>query len=237
MYRRPDPGPPPTLEEVLAVAKRAGDIFRNNGLSYCLTGGTACRVWGTTRTPNDVDVVVMTTRAQEDMKRLLCDADSSFFRVPSTNPRNTYTVLWCHTSERRTRCKVDILIPPTLNIPSIPADKIVKTRESRIKVMPWSPLLLLKLQSWDDHRSSRYLDKRMKQHTDANDIRELLGIVLRKGMKWQSEAWLPSHFRSSGERRVGSFILSFPDTKQSWRELGFEGTGSSLTLSMAALRI
>ncbi|KAI0260066.1 hypothetical protein BC834DRAFT_902796 [Gloeopeniophorella convolvens] len=81
-------------------------------------------------------VVMSTTHTQEALKILLCAADDSFFRVPSTNPRNTYTVLRCHTRNRRTRCKVDILVPPLLNIPLIPAEKVEWDGPSGVPVMP-----------------------------------------------------------------------------------------------------
>ena len=42
----------PTTSELHDIAKKAERIFARYGLACCLTGGVACELYGTTRSPN-----------------------------------------------------------------------------------------------------------------------------------------------------------------------------------------
>jgi hypothetical protein len=68
--------------------------------------------------PQDIDIVVLDGGlAPERIKSHLVSVNPSFFLVPSTNPRNTYKVLWYNLSAASSylrashACKVDILVP------------------------------------------------------------------------------------------------------------------------------
>ncbi|KAA1475257.1 hypothetical protein DENSPDRAFT_783159 [Dentipellis sp. KUC8613] len=214
----------PSKAEVAAVAKRVVKILVGQGLTCYLVGGVASMLWGTSRTPNDVDIVISTTMyTAEEIKRLVARADPRFLLVPSKNPRNTYKVTWFRKARSSDgsilRCKVDFLVPPTLNVPSLTDDHIVQ--KSALPVSPLLPLLLLKLQAWEDHRWARYADLQEKQHTDVADITELLDIAVREGVRVADAPWLSSLFLSAARRRVQSYVVQYYASRRAWRELGF----------------
>lgn len=168
-------------------------------------------------------MVVMTRSYNEEViKRLITASDSTFYLVSSTNPRNSYKILWYRypsISRAGLAIKIDILVPPTLDIPFV-EPHLITTRNS-LPIMPLLPLLLLKLQGWDDHRLSAYNDKRMKKYVYAEDVEELLAIALREGVGRYDDPWLPSTFEMRGELRISSFVTENPGTKGSWIQIGF----------------
>jgi hypothetical protein len=125
-----------------------------------------------------------------------------WFRLP------TYTTGYSYAYRDRS-CKVDLLLPGIMNIPFVPKERIYKVRDegknylsskslaysssssygSRsqsssnsdpLPLMPFLPLLLLKLQAWQDHGESSKLYMRQKQPTDVLDITELLALAVKK---------------------------------------------------------
>ncbi|RDX52256.1 hypothetical protein OH76DRAFT_1377624 [Lentinus brumalis] len=224
---------PATLDEIYDVTEKAVDVFRDHGLRSCLFGSAACSLYGVDRTPNDVDLVVLTfDYDQEQLKQLLVDNDRDFYLVPSRNPSATYRILWCRlpgSSGRRGRgrgsaqrsCKVDILIPGVLNIPDLPRRRIKMI--SGIPTMPLIPLLLLKLQGWSDHRDSSRADMQEKQYVDAEDILELLDIAVERGQEvWQANlSWMPQGLIRDSEARVEDFMEEYPDSTMDWEAVGF----------------
>ncbi|KAI0061093.1 hypothetical protein BV25DRAFT_1826943 [Artomyces pyxidatus] len=213
--------------DVEAVAKRTSDILQKRGLNCCLMGSAASALWGTTRTPNDIDMVVMTcVYSQERLKEFIIAADSTYYLVASTNWRNSYKVLWHRVQGRPgVVCKVDILVPPTLMIPMIPSNHIVWVRD--VPIMPLLSLLLLKLKGWEDHRTatSRRPDLIAKQHVDVKDIAELLAIAAQRGVRRTDDQWLCLSFRSTSKRRIRTFVQMHPGTLQAWQELGLSPVG------------
>lgn len=169
-------------------------------------------------------MVVMTrSHGQEAIKRLITASDSTFYLVSSTNPRNSYKILWHRypsISRAGLAIKIDILVPPTLNIPFV-EPHLITTRDS-LPTMPLLPLLLLKLQGWDDHRLSAYENQRIKKYGYAEDVEELLAIALREGVGKYDDPWLPSIFTMLGESRISSFVRENPGTRGSWRQIGFQ---------------
>jgi hypothetical protein len=170
--------------------------------------------------------------APEQIKNRLVSVNPLFFLVPSTNPRNTYKVLWynLHATSSNLRtyyaCKIDILVPGVMNIPTIPKHHVVYSsiRGSRIPVAPFIAVLLLKLQGWADHRVSHRMDLRNKQHVDVDDIYEVLRIAVQGGdLHVRNEPWLPEPFVAAGRLRVRQFILGHPDSNAYWRLLGLLG--------------
>ncbi|KAI0325837.1 hypothetical protein GY45DRAFT_1329788 [Cubamyces sp. BRFM 1775] len=216
----------PTSDEILEIADQAVDIFRNRRLRCCLFGSTACHLFGVSRTPNDIDLVVFTNQYDaEELKEILVEEDSDFYLVPSRNPRASYSVLWCRlrsSGRRRRKCKVDILVPPTLNIPNVPGRRIKII--SDLPVMPLIPLLLLKLQGWYDHRESHREDMQEKQYVDVDDISELLQIAIDRGQDVRQDnlGWLPERMREDAQGHVWDFVEEYPNMADNWTMVGFD---------------
>ncbi|OJT10872.1 hypothetical protein TRAPUB_12605 [Trametes pubescens] len=217
---------PPTEEEILGVSRTVVDIFDSVGLRCCLFGSAACYLFGVNRTPNDIDMVVFTSDCdQEALKDILVNADSDFFLIESRNPNADYRVLWCSLRPSRRgnprKCKVDILIPGVLDLPTVPRrrEKIIDD----LPVMPLIPLLLLKLQGWDHHRDSPRADQRDKQYVDVDDIGELLEIAVRRGQNvWQDNLkWMPRSLIHDAQDRVYDFCRQHPNYEDDWETVGF----------------
>lgn len=220
-----------TKAEIETVCQATVTTLKACGFASCLFGGAACMTYGITRVPNDIDIVVLNSGVTtEDIKRRLVFANPLFFLVPSTNPRNTYKVLWYNLRAASSSyvppshaCKVDILIPGIMNIPAIPEKNIVYSliKDTNIPVMSFIGVLLLKLQGWADHRISRRTDLNKKQYVDVADIYELLRIAVRnRGTHVGNENWLPTSFVAAGKRRVANFVVTHPDSNVYWRQIG-----------------
>ncbi|KIP07745.1 hypothetical protein PHLGIDRAFT_407778 [Phlebiopsis gigantea 11061_1 CR5-6] len=218
----------PTKQEVLNVAREAISVFSSHGLSCYLVGGVACALFGNSRNPNDVDLVVLTSLyGQESLKRLLVDRPGSkFYLVPACTPGATYKVLWYRLrgsllysrSRALDSCKVDILIPGIMNIPSVPRDKILHI--DSLPVMPIIPLILLKLQAWEDHRNSDKSYYREKQWTDVADLERMLPIAVRQGASLAKDAWLPRTFVSAAKTRVENYLMVYSGQASMWEAIG-----------------
>jgi hypothetical protein len=169
----------------------------------------------------DVDLVVMTTTvAQSALKQMLCDADASFYTVAAKTPGATYRVLYYRLTGYRRCCKVDILTPGTMNIPAVPARRIRVIKE--LPVMPFSGVLFLKLQAWEDHNHDPRAFMRSKQYTDASDIQTLLKIAVRKGLKPAADKWAPDWFIDMAKRRAKRFMAAYGGEKE-WKAIGVVG--------------
>jgi hypothetical protein len=108
-----------------------------------------------------------------------------------------------------------------MSIPTMPIHHVVYAPITSIPVMPFIAVLLLKLQGWADHRVSHRMDLRMKQHVDAGDIYELLGIAAQNSeMHIRNQSWLPESFVVAGRRRVVNFIRVQSNSAVHWRQIG-----------------
>jgi len=208
------------------VARNTAAALNAMGIESCLFGSAACSMYGVSRVPNDVDMIALTsTWDTEQIKEGLLSMNTKFFLKPSRNRANTYQILYYRLYSRifgdERSCKVDILIPGNKGIPRIPRGRIMYTYIPGVPVMPLLALLLLKLQGWVDHRDSPRRDYQAKQHVDVEDIIELLDIVLEAGVGLGTEKWMPRAFVRRAEWRVDEFVTEFPDTFDSWIELGF----------------
>ncbi|EPQ53004.1 hypothetical protein GLOTRDRAFT_15009, partial [Gloeophyllum trabeum ATCC 11539] len=202
------------------VARVATSILERNGLSCCVFGSMACNLYGTTRTPNDVDIVVMTSSyTQEELKELIRRSDSRFYLIKPKTPNATYRVFYFRLDGYRRSCKVDILLPGIMSIPTIPRGRITKVHD--IPVMPLPALLLLKLQGWSDHKGSTRPDMVDKQYVDVQDVSELLRIAHNRDLWMPSETWLPSAFLDMGEERVERFVEEYTSTSDPWEAVGY----------------
>ncbi|KAI0803200.1 hypothetical protein BC629DRAFT_1438256 [Irpex lacteus] len=159
----------PTSAKVRATAQKAIDAFAYYGLACCLVGGAACQLYGTSRTPGDVDIVILTTSYDtERLKAMLVARDPTFYLRPAKTFGATYKVLWArigYSYAQSDACKVDILTPGIMNIPDVPREHIVTI--DGFPVMPMIPLLLLKLQAWTDHRAATKPYLHDKQYQDV----------------------------------------------------------------------
>lgn len=179
-------------------------------------------------------IVLDANKPQEELKVELADADSRFYLIRSKDPFAIYKVVWFRLPNGRS-CKVDILQPGILNIPAIEPTRIEHV--DGIPLLPFVVVLMLKLQGWTDHRgaSKTYLCE--KQWMDVTDIKELLPIAVRRGVKPREEAWIPESLIQATERRVREYVERFPYTRDLWRELGFEEENASLDVSGEVAKI
>ncbi|KAF5380178.1 hypothetical protein D9615_006211 [Tricholomella constricta] len=228
---------PPSLtaRETRKAARAAITTLERHDLKSCLFGSAACAIYGTeNREPNDVDLIVLTDMDPEDIKDLLASSNDKFYLVPSTNPRNTYQVLWfslpsprgrgCGRGRQGRSCKVDILIPGLLSIPNIPPRRIVYVEPfDGIPVVPLLALLLLKLRGWTDHMEDRRRRMREKVEVDEEDIDELLQLAVEEydGVHRNKARWMPRWFVREAKERVERYVEAWPDSADFWSELGF----------------
>ncbi|KAI5118646.1 hypothetical protein M0805_002566 [Coniferiporia weirii] len=212
----------PDIWDVKEAASATVLALRTMGYHSCLVGGVACRLFGNSRTPEDVDIVVLDeTRSQEQLKQGLVSQDSRFYLVDAKSPRAHYKVLWYHLSMHLNRsCKIDLLQPGIMSIPSIDPARIVHI--DGMPVMPFSIVLLLKLQAWEDHKVALRNYLYMKQYTDVEDIDRLLPLACSQNLRPRDESYIPNTFISAAENRVRNYAERFPSSAIHWRTLGFD---------------
>ena len=81
----------------------------------------------------------------------------------------------------------------------------------------------MKLQAWQQHKDSEELRFRIKSSVDALDLRRMLPIALAKNFNIQhGGSYLSPSFVASAAPRVKRFVLEWPETRHSWRALGFK---------------
>ncbi|TCD63498.1 hypothetical protein EIP91_005331 [Steccherinum ochraceum] len=217
-----------SLSQIYEAARAAITIFAGQGLPSCLCGGTGCALYGTSRTPNDVDIVVLTSAYDtEELKRMVVRSSSKFELKPSRKIGATYKILYYRVYTYGLRaCKVDILTPGIMHIPdaNIPIARIELI--DNLPAMPFMPLLLLKLQAWGDHGDSDRSDFRAKQYFDARDIAELLVIAVMREEHKRDASWLPASFLREAQRRVqrlksNLFMDQGARDEKAWKQIGF----------------
>jgi hypothetical protein len=115
-------------------------------------------------------------------------------------------------------------VPGILGIPRVPARQIVyQDPFPDIPVMPFLALLLLKLRGWTDHRVDTRQYMLDKVSVDEEDIEDLLSLAVEEyEVHLEEEKWMPAWFVQEAEERVQEYIEEFPDSAESWNEIGFE---------------
>jgi len=209
--------------DVSDIASVAIATLNRIGVTACFVGGMACRLYGNSRTPEDLDILCLGCPwSQEELKRRVVAANPSFYLVDARTPGATYRVLWYRTSLYGRRLKVDLLFPGIMNIPSVPISEIDYPEPGR-PCAPFAVVFLLKLQAWVQHRDSEELRFRLKANTDALDLRTMLPIAREKGfsIRRTNSACLPSSFVAPVASRVRRFVQEWPETRHGWRSLGF----------------
>ena len=167
-------------------------------------------------------VVLTDSFQQETLKEMIVAKDDDFFLVRSKRPGATYKILYYALKPWGAWCKVDVLLPGTLNIPFVPTNLVVRILDTPL--MPLFAVLLLKLQGWTDHRDSMQMDMRLKRYVDVDDIDKLLKIIVDKypDQIVDRQRWVPESMIPAAQKRVDEFVLEQPGTKSSWLYIGFK---------------
>ncbi|PFH48716.1 hypothetical protein AMATHDRAFT_149209 [Amanita thiersii Skay4041] len=216
----------PSMSAVFDAATAAIKALNELGYIACLCGSVACYIYGMdSRTPKDVDIIVLNATPSdcESIKSSLVSTDRHFLLVPARDPRDTYKVLWHSTYQER--CKVDILTPGILNIPQVPTDRLVLLKShSNLPLLPFIPLLFLKVQAWSHHGSSDKIRLQFKQIQDVLDIEDLVDIAVSYGdNKKDEEGWMPKEFVEIGTAFVTEYQLVNQDMRsvrrQKWAKI------------------
>lgn len=221
------PRGPPNEKEISKIARRTADIIQTHITSdVCLFGSAAAFLWADIgRVPKDIDVVVCHTGYDpEGIKQAIVDADDRYFLKPSRRRDATHEVLFCRLPGWRAyrRCvKVDILVPPTLELPEINSSEISVIND--IPVMPLFDLLVMKTQGWWHHRTSQRKDFRAKVGADVTDIDALLDRADDENISYQDES---GAYRHSYEFMDYALTLARKFVRQhgqrgKWRSIGF----------------
>lgn len=170
----------------------------------------------------------------EWLKRAIVRLDSeNFFLELPKDPKATFRILYFIVDDKlapantfhKNKCKIDILFPNTLHLPSLPKNEI--KWQHGLPVIPFSLLLLQKIQGWDDHRKMSEYYKYEKQFTDASDVQNLLKlehvVSLRFSQPWSDRRFFCHEFQDLSIRRVEDFCHEYPTSKKEWLRLGFRG--------------
>ncbi|CAA7263428.1 unnamed protein product [Cyclocybe aegerita] len=218
------------------IARRVVDILHSLGVGCALFGSLASHLYGNQRYPQDVDMLTFppseSMMTQESLKEAIVANDSQFFLKDAKDPQATYRVLYFQVDEdfapkrtfRSNRCKVDILIPGTMHLPALSPD-MIQVRNT-LPVIPYSLLLLHKVQAWDDHRKMTDEPHKYEKHTiDAKDVLNLLKsehvVPLRQNRPWADRTLFSEEFYGLSRQRVREFYVAHPRSMQEFINLGF----------------
>ncbi|KAJ3562384.1 hypothetical protein NP233_g9609 [Leucocoprinus birnbaumii] len=218
---------------VFMAAKATITILRQCGIRCAVFGSFACKLYGDFRYPNDVDfLITQPIHAPfidaEQVKRLIVENDPSHFylKLPR-DPHAPYRILHYRLDSGLQHCKVDILLPGTIYLPNLlePSRNTQITVIEGIPLVPFSLLLLHKLQGWADHEVSNEAHKRRKRVQDAADVRRLLAMdkwvrVLRETRPWKDKNLFCEEFQELTKVRVKAYCARFPKRRRPWEELG-----------------
>ena len=175
----------------------------------------------------DIDLVVTAGRSEdfdpENIKEIIVNADNRYFLEPSKRPNANHQVLYCRLPgwSIESRCvKVDILVPPTLlGIPRIFSSNAFLIDD--IPVMPLFDLLVMKMQGWRDHNTSRRPDFRAKVGADVVDVRALLNRAIPERVWYPREkGHHPREFMDRARGLAFGFIQRH-DGREKFQTLGF----------------
>ncbi|KAJ7762322.1 hypothetical protein DFH07DRAFT_882967 [Mycena maculata] len=220
------------LSLVLSAAETTINILRQHKFPAAIFGSLACKLYGNSRCPKDADILVFPPSNDiepEILKRLIVAAAPRLFYLKNArDPAATYRILWFRQSHphRRRETKVDILVPGIMSLPVIPLSRIRWT--SSLPLAPFPFILLHKLKGWADHRAAPETFKRVRQTTDAADVRRLLDIhaemrVLQALPSWWTDPELfDEELQADSVVRVQQYCSEFPGRAERWRSLGFD---------------
>ena len=240
-------------EIVYHIAKQVVDILHKIHVECAIFGSLGCHLYGNERSPNvhprffiassfdsfvfqDIDLLALPPTGihitVEWLKRAIVKLDSENFclELPK-DPKATFRILYFIVDDKfapantfhKNKCKIDILFPNTLHLPSLPKNEI--KWQHGLPIIPFSVLLLQKLQGWDDHRKMAEHYKYEKQFTDASDVQNLLKlehvVSLRFSQPWSDRRFFCDEFQALSIQRVKDFCREYPTSKEEWVRLGF----------------
>jgi hypothetical protein len=174
--------------------------------------------------------------SREELKRLIKAAHPHLHLDRPANPDADFRILYFYldgiTGPRgffpRNKCKIDVLLPGLLHLPHLSAHQMPAPLGG-LPVLPFSVLLLQKLQGWDDRRRLRWTEpwKYAKAAVDARDVQQLLGlerhvVPLRAERPWGDASLFTEEFRVLSSERVRDFCGSFPASRRDFEMLGFD---------------
>ncbi|KAF4575384.1 hypothetical protein EYR40_004871 [Pleurotus pulmonarius] len=221
------PNPPLTSAEVLKVTRASISVLKFLRYDFCLFGSAASNYYGmSSRVAQDVDILVLARDVDEEwLKGEFVQRDKNFYRVYSVKPEATYTVLWYELSDER-KCKVDLLQFGVMGIPRMPpgiAYYVQSPGYRKIPLLPFIPLLLLKVIGWRQRARSILPHWREKVPNDEEDILNLLKIAVRRPDigRLSSAPWMTRAFKRKARGPVGLFVQKYPDSIVKWRAIGF----------------
>lgn len=164
--------------------------------------------------PKDVDILVLPSvggiRTIEQLKLSVISANpTNFFLIPARDPTADYQILYYRLANSpapipRTSCRVDIVFPGAFHLPNLPLSQI--WWDEALPLIPFSLLLLQKLQGWDDHGLS---------HVDAQDVQGLLKLSICVGLRytepWKDRQLFSVEFERLSRERVIAFCSMYGD--------------------------
>src|SRR6266404_3314345 len=148
-----------------------------------------------TSATQDIDIVVSSFyHDAESIKETIVGADDRYFLESSRQRNATHMILKCrlpgyHAYDRWV--KVDILVPPDLNIPEISEWERVMIYD--IPVMLLFDLLVIRMQGWWHHRNSSRRDFQEKEAADVTDVVALLNRAMNENVCYQDEEEADRH--------------------------------------------
>jgi hypothetical protein len=158
----------------------------------------------------------------EGIKERIAEADSRYFLEKRGA---THHILYCRLPGWMThagrRVKVDILVPPALNLPKFTESEVNSI--DGIPVMPIFEVLVTKMQAWWDRRTSTRRDNQDKESADVSDILALLKCARAEMVSYVDEA---NKYRHSQEfmSHARALVIRFVDVygrHRQWRALQF----------------
>ncbi|KAF9461055.1 hypothetical protein BDZ94DRAFT_1168535 [Collybia nuda] len=223
------------LDVIYIAAQSTVRVLHHLGLPCAIFGSLACKLYGNARTPNDVDILVLPGTlclTQEDLKLLIVRADPhNYILRDAKDPEATYRVLHYRRNifgparMYQVTTKIDLVLPGTMHFPVLPLSSIAWNGD--LPVIPYSLLLLHKLQAWDDHLKATECRYTRKVPADVGDLEWLLSPgrfmdYLKMTIPWRDRTIFTEEFVMLSVERVKDFCFAFPPYSVHWSEIGFE---------------
>ncbi|KAF8191129.1 hypothetical protein BJ912DRAFT_964130 [Pholiota molesta] len=228
---------------VLEATSAVMEILEANGISCAVFGSLASKLYGTSRDPQDIDLLVFQDPnkpdtqilSTEELKQLIYRTRPGDFYLK--NPRDqeaTFKILIYRPSPTALRpartqkqiiripdpeCKVDILVPGTMHLPHIRPELIqwhaIAAEEGlRLKARVAPAIPLVPFALLLSDEEH----KRQRQHKDAKDVKRLLQLTSEVGGLKERGAG----FQQLTAQRVRDFARAFPGSAITWIDLGFD---------------
>ncbi|KAF8204233.1 hypothetical protein K438DRAFT_1819390 [Mycena galopus ATCC 62051] len=214
------------LSLVLTAAETAINILHQHHLPAAIFGSLACKLYGNL----DADILVLPPA--NDINAEILKSFSSPQPQSISISRMRVIPLPPIASSGSVRhaaaAKLKSTSGPRANVsPHIPLPRIRWI--SGLPLAPFCFILLHKLKGWADHRDAPEGFKRVRQSTDAADVRRLLDIVTEMQVlqatpsSWYQDLELfDAELQADSVVRVRSYCLEFPGRAERWRSLGFD---------------